>query len=307
MKSFSVDVSLIRKPEFVVSVPDEKTFDEMCQDMINSANLKKYHVVTVNDGKGFVAVDNIAVLDAAIKANLSKIHVLNLGKADPLLTHIETSSQKEMVNPARICLAMHSIRQKNEKQKVSLNSYLQKILAVDFDVAILSLLADMMDYIFATGIKESPPVSYFSALSRLDIEKQKIAIEKTQVLCQELRQRYFTWPNTHIFNLLLDGEKKPDTQPMGSASKSIPNFNCTCGNHYGLINNKICKLEEKDGCLLVNDRFDDVLHMIPEKGVKFLGLEKDDSPKFSMHKSIDDLKKMKFDGPFLLVRMYKKE
>ena len=303
-----MDISLVRKPKFVVSVMDKKTTDQLYQDMTSSVDSKKHHIVTVNDGKGFVAVDNIAVLDAAIRANIPQIQILNIGKADhPLLTHIERSSQKEMINPARVSLAVNSIRNSYENPKISLNSYLEKILAVEFDQSITLILADMIEYVFAAGIKQSPPVSYFAALSKLEITKQRLIIEKTQILCQELKQRYFVWPNTHIFNLLINGTKKSVPQLRKSTSKSVSSFNCTCGNHYGIINNKICKLEEKNGCLISSNSVGTTFHMIPEKGVKFLGIDKNNSAKFSMHKKLDDLKKIKLDGPFLLVRLDKKE
>ena len=303
-----MDISLVRKPKFVVSVMDKKTTDQLYQDMTSSVDFKKHHIVTVNDGKGFVAVDNIAVLDAAIRANIPQIQILNIGKADhPLLTHIERSSQKEMINPARVSLAVNSIRNSYENPKISLNSYLEKILAVEFDQSITLILADMIEYVFAAGIKQSPPVSYFAALSKLEITKQRLIIEKTQILCQELKQRYFVWPNTHIFNLLINGTKKSVPQLRKSTSKSVSSFNCTCGNHYGIINNKICKLEEKNGCLISSNSVGTTFHMIPEKGVKFLGIDKNNSAKFSMHKKLDDLKKIKLDGPFLLVRLDKRE
>ncbi len=303
-----MDISLVRKPKFVVSVMDKKTTDQLYQDMTSSVDSKKHHIVTVNDGKGFVAVDNIAVLDAAIRANIPQIQILNIGKADhPLLTHIERSSQKEMINPARVSLAVNSIRNSYENPKISLNSYLEKILAVEFDQSITLILADMIEYVFAAGIKQSPPVSYFAALSKLEITKQRLIIENTQILCQELKQRYFVWPNTHIFNLLINGTKKSVPQLRKSTSKSVSSFNCTCGNHYGIINNKICKLEEKNGCLISSNSVGTTFHMIPEKGVKFLGIDKNNSAKFSMHKKLDDLKKIKLDGPFLLVRLDKKE
>ena len=304
MRSLVVDVSQVKKPEFVVSVMDGNNIRQICQEMENS--VKGYHVVTVSTGKDFVAVDNIAILDAAIKAGVPKIAIVNLGKADSLLTHIEISSQKEMINPARVAIAVKSIRERNKDQQITLNSYLQKVLAVELDGAVISLLADMIDYVFSVGIRQSPPVSYFAALYKLDTKKQILAIQKTQILCQELKQRYFVWPNTHVFKLLLDGVQRSTPQLRESASRNIPSFNCTCGNHYGVINNEICELSEKEGCLIVNKR-GIVIHMIPESGAKFLDMSIGDTPKFSMHKSVDDLKKLDLAGPFLLVRIDKKK
>ncbi len=280
---------------------DKGTADDIYQDML-SGNAKRYYVITVSAGSKHVAVDNIGILDAAIKAKIPKIRVINLGKADPLLTHIEISSNKETVNPVRVALAVHSI--KDDMPEISLNSYLQKVLAVEFDDTIMEQLADMIDYIFEAGIKQPPPLSYFAALSKLDDTMQKTAIAKTQILCQELKQRYFVWPNTHVFSLMLFERQNTAPKFSESASKDITEFNCKgCGAHYGIINNEVCQLEEKNGCLAINDRLGTVLHMIPAAEAEFLGIDKDHTPRFSKHQSIKDLGRLDLDGPFLLVRL----
>lgn len=310
MRLLKIDTALVKKPEMVISCATEHTINNIAQELTQE-NTIQYFVTVVTYKKQYIAVDNIEVLDAAVKAEQSKLHVLHMGSLHPMLTHIKLQSAKPMTNPIRIRLALEAI--KDTKTQLQLNSYIDNILKVEFDGSILLSLANLVDEIFQAGIRLTIPLSFLLPLSKLDISSQKIIITKTSDLHQELKQRYFQWPDNAIFKLMLRDDETHNEDPKThqtlreSLSKKVSSFNCSsCGTRYGLVNNDICLLEERDGCLMVQDKLGTILHPFPESEAKFLGIDENTSLRFSKYKNIQDLKKLKkIKGPFVLVRSNK--
>ena len=301
----------------VISCATEQTIENIAHELVQKSTATQHFVTIVTDKKQYIAVNNIEVLDAAIKAKQPKIHVLHLGRLDSMFTHVKLQSVKPMTNPIRFRLALDMLPDQTE---LHLNSYLENILKVSFENSILLMLANLVDEIFKAGIRLTLPLSFLLSLSKLDIPSQKIIIKKTSHLHRELKQRYFKWPDNAIFELMLhdDGDcdgtvdsDNPDTATNSallreSLSKRVSSFNCSsCGTRYGLINDDICMLEEREGCLVVQDKVGTVLHPIPASEAKFLGIDEKTSLRFSKYKSIQDIKKLKIKGPFVLVRLNK--
>ncbi len=303
MKLLKVDTLLVSRPKVMVSVTPRYEIDHIASKMAKT--FTQYHVTVVSGEGGFVAVDNIEVLDAARIAKIPRINAVHLGRKDPVLTHLQLSISKPMANPMRAKMALRHISPK--AQELRMNPYLERVLETEFDSATELLLAELIDSIFEMGIRIGPPLSFFTSLSKLDGDVQRQAIVKTRYLCEELKQKYFTWPDMHLFKLLL-GVKKPKPKTRGSVSKGTPSFDCIkCGTSYGVINDQICRFEEEDGCLVVRDRFGNAAHSVPPKYAKFLGaLTRDDALHFSKHEDVAELEDLKIDGPFLLVRLDKK-
>ena len=320
-----VDISLVRTPKNIVSTLETNLQKDMYIDMMNSDGLKKHPIVVVTDEKGFVAVDRIYALLAARKAKKTKVSIISIGKLDPQFMHIEMSVTKEMINPIRVCLAMRSLDEKLQL-KLKSNSYYDSVFDILFrkkfaapkdgesgeaatlqndpDYDVLLSLANGIDTIFAAGILQPPPQRFFSLFFKLDCESQMNMIERTVEVCKMMPKK-FIWPDSAIFKILLqDHEEKPTPPVRESASKGVPHMQCKCGESYGLINDEICKLEEKDGCMIVRDRVGNSVYSVPPKDAKFIGAyENDDVLKFSRHKSLADLKKTKITGPFLIVTL----
>ena len=309
MNLLRVDTTKVRKPPMVISCATQQTIENIARELTQKGDIQHYVTIVTQDHQ-YTAVDNLEVLDAAILAKQPQIHALNLGDLDSMLVHIKLQSVRPMINPIRLRLALATI---TDKTSLSFNSYLEGILKVSFDDDILLLLANLVDEVFQAGIRLTIPLTFLSSLSRLDIPSQKIIIEKTSHLHQELKQRYFKWPDNAIFEMMLhddmDGnpnstKTKTNHALRESISKKFCHFNCSsCGTCYGLVNDDICILKERDGCFVVQDSVGTVLHPIPPSEVKFLGVDENTSLRFSKYKSIADIKKLKIKGPFVLVRL----
>lgn len=308
MKLIKADPRLVKRPKFVVSCSSKYTTDTLAKQFLTSQSAGENYIPIVSDGTGFVAVDNIEILDAAIKSKLKKINLLHLGNADPLLTHIKIASSKTMTNPARVMIALKELINTTDAKKtlesLDLNAYLEKMISIQFDDDVLDNLADLIDAVYFAGIKLSPPLPFFHALSKLEVIQQRTVIERTAYNAEELKMKYFRWPDNHIIGHMLDEKYDSPAKPKEMTAKGIPAFDCVgCGKHYGVINNEICQLEKKQGCLVVQDRMGTVIHQLPESIIKFLGLEGiKDTPRFSKHNSIADLKKLDIKGPFIVGR-----
>ena len=311
MKLLTVDISLVTKPEVVVSCTTQHVLDSIATDLADPQKYKDHHVTVMFDAGKFVAIDNIEVLDAANKIKLKKIQVLHIRKTNPIIQHILLATKKATANPIRVAMAVKIIRNKIYKESlfVHLDTYYVKIIQIDFTDNVLVLLGNVINEIFLSGIKTSPPISFFLALSKIDAQFQKLAIEHTLALGLELKERYFRWPDTAIFNLGLTKEKEDDQEKnpiREKKSKGMPDFNCIkCGSMYTVINNEICTLVEKDGCRVVQDRVGTTVYPIPELEAKFLGIDSNIGavPRFSKYKSIKDIQKLDLKGRFLLVRI----
>ena len=304
MKLIQVDPKLIKKPTHTITVIDDLTSKQIYDDMINpDTDNSAYFISTVSDKDTFIAVDNLSVLDAALKAKLPKITVQNYGKKNPLLLHLNMSCRKEIVNPMSAVVVADMVKGEIKNPDLILNPYIEKALKLKFDESVIKLLDDLIDKVFKSGIRQPPSLVFFAALEKLDPEDQKTAIQNTLNLSDEMTPRFFLWPTTSIFNMMVEGVPKTASKIRESATKNVPSFECECGKSYSVINDAICDMEEKDGCLIVHDRVGVSHFMIPESGEHHLGIEEGKSPRFSMFKNSDELKKLKFDGPCIIVRL----
>lgn len=303
MKLIKADPTLVSKPKFVVSCSSKQTIDVLVKKFTKSKNIGENFVSIVTSDGNFVAVDNIDILDAAIAAKLKKINLIHMGAADPLLAHLKIQSSKTMTNPARVMMAMNELNRADVKtESLDLNGYLEKITFIKFDEDTLKKLADLIDSVFSAGIKLSPPLPFFHALSKLELPQQKIIIQRTMYNAEELKMKYFKWPDTHIITHMLDEKYDSPAKPKEMIAKGIPAFDCKgCGQKYGIINNEICTLEDKHGCLVVQDRLGTVIHQLPANIIQFLGLKDTDAPpRFSKCNGVEDLKKLGISGPFVI-------
>ena len=324
MRILQVDTHLVKEPQIVITCAANKNIDRIIQNMLQGGGasqqqqqqqkqqqqkkrrLQQQHYVTVvtDEKNDMVAVDYIEVLQAAKKAEIPKIPVLLLGRKDPMRTHISLQSVKSMANPIRIGQALHLVMD-DAAETLYLNSYVKTILQVEFEEDIKEMLADFLDEVVRNGVMLSPPFSFFYALSKLDYKSQVIAMSNTAQIYKEIDLRHFTWPDSAMFQTMLGQTAgKKDKRTKESPQNKVSKFDCTCGTHYAVFNNMAHPIKDVEGCLLVQDEMGTVLYPIPKKEMEFL--EKDSDldvqPRFSRHKNMDDLKDLKIDGPFLLVR-----
>ena len=322
MKILQINTQLVKEPEIVITCAASKNIDRIVQNMLqgNSASQQRQqkkqrgqqHYVTVVTGEknDMVAVDYIEVLRAAKKAKIPKIPVLFLGRKDPMRTHISLQSVKPMVNPIRIGQALQLVRD-DTAEALYLNAYVKVILQVEFEDDITDMLADFLDEVIRNGVTLLPPFSFFHALSKLDYKSQVVAMSNTVQIYKEIDLRHFTWPDSAMLQTMLyQTVGKKDRRTKESPPNKISKFDCnTCGTGYAVFDNMAHLIKDVEGCLLVQDELGTVLYPIPKKEMEFLETDPDLGmrPRFSRHKNMDDLKDLKIDGPFLLVRPDSKE
>lgn len=305
MKLIKADPLLVSKPKFTVSCASKQTIDDLTDQFSKSRNMGENYVSIVSSGGDFIAVDNLDVLDAAKAAKLKSINLLHMGTHNPLLVHLKLQSAKTMINPARVMMAINELSNSDMSvvsESLDLNGYLEKITTIKFDNSILKTLANLIDSVFTAGIKLSPPLPFFHSLAKLELAQQKIIIERTKYNAEELKMKYFKWPDTHIMTYMLDEKYDNSKKSKDMMAKGVPAFTCEgCEKQYSVINNEICLLEPKGGCLVVRDRLGTIIHRIPDNVVKFFGLDDSSEPlRFSKHNCIDDLKKLDITGPVVI-------
>ena len=327
MKILQVDTQLVKEPEIVITCAASKNIDRIVQNMLQGGSTsqqqqqqqqkkqrqQQQHYVTVvtDDKNDMVAVDYIEVLRAAKKVKIPKIPVLLLGRKDPMRTHISLQSVKSMVNPMRIGQALRLVRD-DTTEALYLNAYVKVILQVEFEDDITDMLADFLDDVIRNGVTLLPPFSFFHALSKLDYKSQVVAMSNTVQIYKEIDLRHFTWPDSAMLQTMLyhTVAGKKDRRTKEAPPNKISKFDCnTCGTGYAVFDNMAHLIKDVEGCLLVQDELGTVLYPIPKKEMEFIKTDPDlvVRPRFSRHKNIDDLKDLKIDGPFLLVRPDSKE
>ena len=296
MKLLTIDPKLIKKPDRVIATIDDFTSDQICQNMKNPEDKTEYFISTVNGTeKGdYIAVDNLSVLDAAIKAGLKEITIENYGKAHPLQTHFNMTNRKEIANPITAAVVMDIVKSEIKNPNLMPNSYVEKASKLALEGEIIPLLEDAINQIYKAGVRQAPTLVFFTALEKLGFEEQKMALETTMNICTNLKPRHFIWPTTNIFKVMNDDKQKSTPKIREPAAKKVVSLNCECGKSYSMINDEICVMEEKEGCLIVSDRVGEQNFLIPVIYKNLLGLEPGQTPKFSSWKNAADRKKLKF-------------
>lgn len=244
--SITVGISLIHTPEVIITVTQKKLLEKICTTVENG--ILPEPVTVVYDNGVFCAVDNIEILEAALKLGLEKIKINVIeSKHDPLATHI-IKTWNPAVNPLR---KIRAIKKISESMKSS-ERFLSDLRLSDYDIELLNIRLDQkvaaefektIDMAIQRDISPRLPLLFFSKLA--ETENPLRVISEINDIVKDANKNNFIW-STNIFELISlsrhHKEVKRETRkiPFGDGRK----FECGCGQEFWIDEKSVCRIAE---------------------------------------------------------------
>lgn len=282
---------VIKKPHVIVRPPTKHAIQMAKAELERDPSSPELVIKIVKSDKGFVAIDNFDVLEAARELKVEYVNVLDTGKGDPLFHHIRSESRRDDINPARLAIAVKEMAKGGSMddtiKKIGMNRALNSIIQLDLPDEVWTQTARTIDEIYSIGVVSMPSATFFDVLTNLDVEKSGEFLTKVTNMCKAIKPRYFRWPDKHTTKLLMTTNgKKRVTEAI---TRGATRFECTCGcgKSFGVIGGKIYELTYTNGCFVTGDETGTKIYPIPEKEIHYIKNEGGLKPRFTHHRVTD--------------------